>query len=169
MFNKNSHLYAKVIQNSILHEIVNLFCFVFFKCKKMKESIVKISVILVSIIFFHQKLCSQSKDSIVVVGQRAKSAEFPGGQAKMYQFIAHNIEYPKDAHTCTKGIVFVHFCVEIDGSLTNIKVVRGLCKECNTEAIRVIGIMPKWFPALDKDTQKPVKSYITLPCRFGLD
>jgi protein TonB len=53
--------------------------------------------------------------------------EFPGGQAKMMEFIAQNIKYPAMARESgIQGRVFVNFVVEPDGSVSNVKVLRGI-------------------------------------------
>ena len=110
-------------------------------------------------------LHSQTADSLRVVPLRARGSEYPEGQAAMYQFITKNLRYSKN-DTCVQGNVYVNFCVETDGSITRVLVQKGLCKTYNAEAIRVISIMPKWKPALEYGTKKPVKSYFTIPCRF---
>jgi periplasmic protein TonB len=134
----------------------------------MKFRGVKIAFLLIFPNFIHEKLSSQTKDSLMVIGARERSAEYPGGQAEMYKFLANNLRYPKEGTSCVEGNVYINFCVEEDGSVTKIRVLKGLCKECDAEAIRVISAMPKWFPALEYGTKKPIKSYFTMPCRFRL-
>jgi TonB family protein len=92
-------------------------------------------------------------------------AEFPNGQAAMYKFINDNLKYPKDKHT--GGLVVVYFCVETDGSITSIEVKLSKGKTFDDEAVRVVGLMPKWKPALQYGTNKPIKSYYTVPIKFN--
>ena len=113
-------------------------------------------------------LHSQNTDSIRVVPLRERGPEYPDGQAAMHQFIAKNLRYSKN-DTCVRGHVFVNFCIETDGSISRILVQKGLCKTYDAEAMRVISIMPKWKPALEYGTKKPVKSYFTVSCRFKWD
>lgn len=106
----------------------------------------------------------QSKGDKLAIEQGDMPAEFPKGQTALYNFIKTNLKYPKDS--TVRGLVFLYFCVEADGSLTDIKVKRGLGKDFDEEAVRVIGLMPRWKPAMQKGTQKPIKTYYTLPIRF---
>lgn len=113
---------------------------------------------------FIENLFSQNYDSISIVNRRASAAQYPTGQAEMHKFIFKNLHY--SAHTgCSNGLVFLNFCVEADGSISNIKIARGLCAECDATAIKVFSMMPKWKPAIDAATQKPIRSYLTVPCK----
>src|SRR5450432_395346 len=52
---------------------------------------------------------------------------FPGGMSKFYMYLSNNIQYPENAHkNHIQGKVFLSFIVEEDGSLSNVKVVRGV-------------------------------------------
>ena len=93
--------------------------------------------------------------------------QFPGGEAAMMQWIANHVEYPEEAiKNGYKGIVYVQFVVDIDGSTDDIKVVRGVHESINNEAIRIIGKMPKWIPATQHN--RPVRVRYTLPINFRL-
>lgn len=75
-------------------------------------------------------------------------ASFPGGAKAMKEFIDNAIDYPEAAKSKgDKGRVYLSFVVEVDGSLSNIKVERGISKELDQEAKRIIRKMPKWIPA----------------------
>lgn len=94
--------------------------------------------------------------------------EFPGGQAKMMKYLAENIDYPQMAREVgVQGTVFVTFVVEPNGSITNVKVLRGIGSGCDEEAIRVVKSMPKWNPG--KQRNKPVRVQFNLPVRFILE
>ncbi len=134
----------------------------------MKAFGVKIALLLTFISLVHVKILSQTKESIVIIDKKNKVAEFPGGQAEMHTYLDNNLRYPKDGTTRVEGNVFINFCVNEDGSISNIKVIKGLCKECDADAIRVVSTMPKWNPALEYGTNKPLKSFFTIPCRFRL-
>ncbi|MBR5082689.1 MAG: TonB family protein [Bacteroidales bacterium] len=72
---------------------------------------------------------------------------FPGGESKMMEYIGKNIKYPQIAReTGIQGRVFVSFVVEPDGSISNVKVLRGIGSGCDEEAVRVVKSMPKWKP-----------------------
>ena len=72
---------------------------------------------------------------------------FPGGEQKMMEYIAKNTKYPKAAREAgIQGRVFVGFVVEPDGSISNVKLLRGIGGGCDEEAMRVVKSMPKWKP-----------------------
>jgi TonB family protein len=93
--------------------------------------------------------------------------EFPGGQTGLYKFLANNIVYPTMAReTGNQGRVFVTFVIEKNGSITDIKIRRGIGGGCDEEAIRVVKEMPKWKPG--KQRGKPVRVQFNLPIKFTL-
>lgn len=94
--------------------------------------------------------------------------QFPGGDASLYKFLAENIEYPQIANESgIQGRVFLTFVVERDGSITDVKVLRGIGGGCDEEAIRVVQSMPKWKPG--KQRGKPVRVQYNLPIKFTLE
>ena len=95
-------------------------------------------------------------------------ASFPGGAKAQAEFVANNLEYPVLAReTGVQGHVIVNFIVEKDGSLTNIKVVRGVDPSLDKAAVKIIEKMPKWTPA--KQGGVTVRSEITIPVNFRLN
>jgi protein TonB len=93
--------------------------------------------------------------------------EFPGGEAAMYKFIGKNIEYPRMAkESGISGRVYVTFVVEKDGSVTDVKILRGIGGGCDEEAVRVIKAMPRWNPG--KQRGKPVRVQYRMPIKFTL-
>lgn len=93
--------------------------------------------------------------------------EFPGGMEKFYKFLQYNIRYPAEAHDKNiQGKVFITFVVEKDGSLTDIKVVRGIGGGCDEEAVRVMKMSPKWNPGTQNN--KTVRVFYTMPLSFTL-
>ena len=92
---------------------------------------------------------------------------YPGGDMKMYEYLGKNIKYPQIARESgIQGRVFVNFVVEPDGSVSNVKVLRGIGGGCDEEAIRVVKSMPKWKPG--KQRGKAVRVSYTLPVVFKL-
>ena len=65
-----------------------------------------------------------------------------------------------------QGVVFVTFVVEKDGSVTGVRVLRGIGGGCDEEAIRRVKQMPRWEPGEQRG--KPVKVQYNLPVRFTL-
>jgi TonB family protein len=93
--------------------------------------------------------------------------EFPGGEEALYKFLAENITYPQAAkESGIQGRVFVTFVVERDGSVIDIRVLRGIGGGCDEEAIRIVKAMPKWIPG--KQRGKPVRVQYNLPVKFSL-
>lgn len=74
--------------------------------------------------------------------------EFPGGQAKLFRFIYDNLQYPMlEAAQRHQGRTICQFVVERDGSISGMEVVRSSGYEAlDNEALRIIGLMPKWNP-----------------------
>jgi protein TonB len=71
--------------------------------------------------------------------------EFPGGMDAWAKFIQRNLRYPYAAQEAgVQGKVYVSFVVERDGSISDVKVARGIGFGCDDEAIRVIKKSPKW-------------------------
>lgn len=92
---------------------------------------------------------------------------FPGGDQKLMEYIANNINYPQEARD--KGIegrVFIRMVIEKDGSVSNVKLLRGIGGGCDEEAERVIKSMPKWKPGMMKGEPVPVSYQI--PINFKL-
>ncbi len=90
---------------------------------------------------------------------------FDGGDVAYIKFIQKNLIYPEKARRMgIEGRIFVQFIVEKDGSLTNIKVLRGIGGDCNEEAIRVLKNSPKWLPG--KQRGKAVRVQMVVPMTF---
>lgn len=120
-------------------------------------------------LLFTMASCSNYKmsESDAIIEIPDEESQYPGGVKKMKTYLARNIQYPEVAmQNGDQGKVFVEFVVEKDGSLSNVKVLRGVSKEIDAEAIRVIEAMPKWTPAVHK--KKYVRSRARLPINFIL-
>lgn len=96
-----------------------------------------------------------------------QQASFPGGTTALMKWLNNNLRYPELAQqNNVQGKVIVKFTVEKDGSISNPTVVRGVDKDLDREAIRVVRKMPKWSPG--KNNGVAVRSYFTLPVTFRL-
>ena len=94
-------------------------------------------------------------------------AEFPGGNAALMKWLSQNIRYPEAAQqNDIQGRVVVKFVVEKDGSIGQATIVKGVDKDLDREAIRVVKKMPKWQPG--KNNGVAVRSYFNLPVTFKL-
>jgi TonB family protein len=93
---------------------------------------------------------------------------FPGGVEAMYAYIGKNLNYPKEAkENGIQGRVVVQFVVNLDGSITEVKVLKDIGGGCGDEAVRVVKAMPNWKPGTQKG--KAVKVRYNLPFKFELD
>jgi protein TonB len=92
---------------------------------------------------------------------------YPGGEEARIGFLQQNIKYPEEAKELgIQGRVFVTFVVEVDGSISDVRVLRGIGGGCDEEAIRVVKAMPKWVPG--KQRGVPVRVQFNLPIKFTL-
>ena len=105
--------------------------------------------------------------SFFVFAQNHTQPKFPGGEKKLYEFLAKNIVYPNEANKNRwQGKTLVSFYVNEDGSLSNISIQKSSWPVLDAEAIRVVSLMPKWTPATEKG--KAVKEKVVLPILFNL-
>ncbi|WP_299288617.1 energy transducer TonB [uncultured Mucilaginibacter sp.] len=117
-----------------------------------------------------QQIPIKSADSVkaptrVVMGEVAvisKNAQFPGGEVALRSYLDKNVRSVNNV----KGKVVTTFIVEKDGSLTDIKVIEGLSKEADEEAIRVLKESPKWLPMVLYNGVAVRHGY-TLPISFS--
>ena len=94
--------------------------------------------------------------------------KFPGGESALMEYVSKNVAYPEEAKEKEiQGRVFIGFVVEKDGSVNEVKVMRGIGGGCDEEAVRVIKGMPKWKPGIQKG--KPVRVSYMMPINFKLD
>ncbi|MBN2272769.1 MAG: TonB family protein [Bacteroidales bacterium] len=92
--------------------------------------------------------------------------EYPGGMDAFRRFIADNIKLSEEiSGTGIKGKVYVQFTVDTDGSLTDVKILRGLDPSVDREVLRVVKLSPRWKPG--KQRGKPVKVQFVLPVQIG--
>ena len=94
--------------------------------------------------------------------------EFPGGFKALQDFIETNLAYPQEAKDAgIEGRVFVGFVIEKDGSISSIKLLRGIGYDCDEAAMDVVRKMPRWKPATQRG--KPVRVQYQLPFNFKLE
>lgn len=93
--------------------------------------------------------------------------QYPGGAVEFMKWLTQNLKYPKKAQVMKKqGTVVAHFYVEKDGSITGLRIVQSLSKECDNEALRVLGMMPHWQPGVQNG--KPCRTKVSIPIVFKL-
>lgn len=95
-------------------------------------------------------------------------AKFPGGEEELAKFINEHVTYPKEAIEMNiQGKVYCRFVVEIDGSLSNIEIVRSPDALLSDEAIRIVQLMPKWKPG--EVGGKKLRTRVMQPINFVLE
>lgn len=93
---------------------------------------------------------------------------FPGGYKAFYKYVQKKMKYPSQARRMgIEGKVILQFVVDKDGSLTNIRVLRGIGAGCDEEAVRMLKAAPKWNAGRQRGV--PVKVQMTLPITFKLN
>ncbi|MBD3638120.1 MAG: energy transducer TonB [Crocinitomicaceae bacterium] len=101
------------------------------------------------------------------LGWSERMPEFPGGETAMFEFIQKNINYPElPKDMGIEGIVYVHFVVNRDGSVSELLTSKAPHDDLSREAKRVVGSMPKWIPG--EHMGKTVRVRYTLPIHFKL-
>lgn len=92
---------------------------------------------------------------------------YPGGYGALMGYLRDNIHYPTvAAENGVQGRVVVGFVVERDGSITDVKILRGVDPSLDREAMRVVKNMPKWTPG--KQNGSAVRVKYQVPVSFRL-
>jgi protein TonB len=92
--------------------------------------------------------------------------KFPGD---MDEFIVNHVQFPQYLRDLgVDGIVYVNFIVETDGSVSNVKILRGIAgaEQLSTETVNAVNIMPKWSPGMQGG--HPVRVQYMLPVHFKI-
>jgi len=90
---------------------------------------------------------------------------FPGGVQAFYKYIDSSLKYPRVASILgLTGKVYLTFVVDKDGSITDVKPIKCLGAGCESEAVRVVSMSPKWSPGIQKG--RAVRVMYTIPISF---
>jgi protein TonB len=120
---------------------------------------------LLIVIFISTGLFSQKDSTTTIYEIIEVMPEFPGGQAKLYEFLYQNLVIPQlNTDNQIQGKIYVKFVIKKDGSIDDIQVIKSSYKELNEEVIRVIKLMPKWVPGMQNG--QAVDYYFTLPIQI---
>jgi len=93
--------------------------------------------------------------------------EYPGGYEQMPKFLQDNLKYADfDSVNFIKKTAFLQFIVSETGKVTNVKVLRGIGRKYDKEAVRVVKMMPKWIPGRQNNRAVPVMYQI--PVKFQI-
>lgn len=93
---------------------------------------------------------------------------FNGGDANEFSiWVNQRLRYPEIAReNGIQGRVTLQFTIEKDGSVSNVKVIRGVAPSLDREAVRVVSSSPKWKPGTDNE--EAVRVTYTFPVIFQL-
>lgn len=93
---------------------------------------------------------------------------FQGGDANAFsRWVNMRLVYPELAkENGVQGRVTVQFTIEKDGTVTNVKVLRGVDPALDAEAVRVVSSSPKWTPGMMRGNV--VRVNYTYPVVFSL-
>lgn len=102
-----------------------------------------------------------TKDRVFMVVEQMP--EFPGGYDAMKTFIRNNLKYPSGS--TAEGTVFVSMVIDKDGSVTDVKPIRGIDPALDAAAVNVIRMLPKWKPGMQNGMA--VRTRYNMPFRFA--
>ena len=135
--------------------------------KRGDTSTYTIEPFTLSVHLFDQLLDIATSEEDTVYQTVDEMPQFPGGEIKLLEYVAKNVNYPEEAKDKEiQGRVFISFVIEKDGSVSNVKVLRGIGGGCDAEAVRVIKSLPKWKPGKMKG--EPVRVSYQIPINFKL-
>ena len=93
--------------------------------------------------------------------------KFPGGAVELMKWLTRNLRYPPQARSRkVQGRVVAQFYIEKDGKVTGISIAQSLSPECDSEALRVLRMMPDWEPGIQRD--QPCRTKVSIPIVFKL-
>ena len=92
---------------------------------------------------------------------------FPGGNAQLIKWLTQNLKYPESAkNDKVGGKVIVEFVVNANGSVSDVKLVKNVEPRLDSEALRVVRMMPVWKAGMLGG--KPCRTLVKLPIVFKL-
>jgi len=117
----------------------------------------------------NQTMTENNSDEIILFGTPEESPMFNDkrGIEEFANYIISKTIYPEEAwKNNISGRVFVEVTIDVDGSLTDAKVIRSVHPLLDAEALRVVNSSPQWTPA--KNRGKSVKAKLTFPFNFTI-
>lgn len=131
-------------------------------------------ILTTSVLFFAilSNIHSQTIDSLIAKDTSFQVYEeypsFPGGEKSLNEYLSKHLKYPNiERENGIQGTVVISFCVEADGSLSDIKILKSVATNIDNEAIELVKEMPPWNPG--KQNGQAVKTYVNLPLIFKLE
>ncbi len=108
------------------------------------------------------------KDQNDIYSVVEETATPKGGMPAFYEYVKANLTYPSEARQ--KGIegrVFIEFVVNTDGSISDVRSIKGVGGGCDEEAVRIMSQAAPWNPG--KQRGIPVKQRMVIPIIYSLD
>ena len=139
-----------------------------WKCPVLDTS-VKGKCILVPPLKYEDKVLTFGSEGIiaeVVAVRDGKPVIFKGCHVQYIKFKDQRYHAIIAKENGVQGRVTLQFTVNVDGSVTNVKVLRGVDSSLDKEAVRVVSNSPKWTPGKQRD--RAVKVTYTFPVIFQL-
>lgn len=103
------------------------------------------------------------------VVQGATPPVYHGGEEAMASYFEIRMKYPAMAkENAIEGRVLVKALIEADGSVSDVKIARGLDLDLDKEALRLVSEMPEWEPAVN-DAGEAYAEWVIVPVMFRLD
>lgn len=107
-------------------------------------------------------------DDDLVFQHVERMPEFPGGYAALMKYLSKNLEYPNVAsENGIQGRVYVNFIIFKDGQIGDVKILKGVDRFLDKEAVRVVQQMPEWSPGEQRG--RKVNVSFNLPVNFTLN
>ncbi len=93
---------------------------------------------------------------------------FPGGTKQLFAYLKSKMKYPAGAMADgIEGKVHIGFVIDQSGNITTITIEKSIRDDLDMEAVRIIGQMPPWRPALIQG--EPAKAKVIVPIDFSLN
>ena len=117
---------------------------------------------------FEKSIFIENDDSTAIFAVVEKMPQFPSGDEGMIQFFDDYIIKPDAVRSgAQEGVVNVSFIVDTLGKIQKPTILKGFCKTCDEDVIRVLNLMPDWIPG--EQSGKKVNVKLTVPVKFTKD
>ncbi|NOZ47922.1 MAG: energy transducer TonB [Chlorobi bacterium] len=135
---------------------------------KIQITIIFLFLMTSSVIAQNDSIIKTDEEEMEIIDVVEQMPEFIGGFKALQKYVNSNTIYTEKARKeKVTGKVFVSFWVETDGSISDPKILRGLCPDLDSISIDLVKKMPKWIPAEQRG--KPIKCRFNLPIEFNFD
>jgi len=189
LFGQNKAAQAVILGNNFNYSLIKRRLTMFYK-KSTRFARLKAIILfpaVISILVLYAIGCKQSTDTIEPpppqppppppTEMQSSSDEiftvvenmpqFPGGDKARMHYMSQNLMYPESViNKKIEGTVYIAFIVEKDGTVNEVKILRGIGEECDSEVFRIVSGMPKWTPGTQSGLAVRVK--YTMPVKFKL-